>query len=289
MNKTITYILLFILGGFMFVACNNNNEEIDKLKEENAAIKQSTSEKDTLISQYFKAIDEIENNLSLIAQHENSIVLDLRNGIENKKSKQEKVIENIQFINSLLDQNKEKINKLTQQLSKSNFKIVELQNIIERLNLQITDKDYELVALKNQLIKKNFQIDLLNNSLDSLSLLSMIQEELIGMQEDELNTAFYCYGTTKELINNGIITKEGGVIGLGKSIKLAENMNKSYFRKIDITKSYSIPLAVKKATLISNHPQGTYKFIEDKTIEKLVVTNPKAFWETSKYLVIVVE
>ena len=277
-------LFIFSLCALLW-SCNQNTEKVEQLTSENASLKHNAEVKDSLLVQYFTTIDEIEKNLSHITQSENSIVLNLKNGIENKKSKKKLIIDEIQFINSLLESNKDKINKLTQRLAGSNFKIVELQNSLERLNLKIIDQDYRLMILKNQLIKKDFSIDMLNHSLDSLTLLNLINEELIDLQQDEINTAYYCFGTKKELKNNGVITNEL----LSKSKKLSEDFNKNYFRKIDISKTYSIPLAVKKAKLITNHPSGSYSFTENKTIEKLIITNPKQFWEASKYLVIVVE
>jgi chromosome segregation ATPase len=282
MNLKNLVIYLFCL--FLW-SCSENNEKVELLASENAALKHNTKVKDSLLVQYFSTIDEIEQNLAHITQSENSIVLNLQQGIENKKSKKKLIIDEIQFINSLLENNKEKINSLTQQLANSNYKIVELQNVIERLSQKVLDQDHNLMLLKSQLVKKDFAIDLLNHSLDSLSFLLLMNEELIDMQQEELQTAYYCFGTKKELKNKGVITGEI----LSKSKKLSTDFNKSYFRKIDISKTYSIPLAVKKAKLITNHPTESYKLIENKTIDKLLITNPIKFWEASKYLVIVVE
>ena len=95
----------------------------------------------------------------------------------------------------------------------------------------------------------------------------------------------YCFGSKKELKQNNII----GRSGILTSKKLNEDFNKKYFRKIDITKNYSIPLAVKKVELITSHPSDSYKLIGEKNVEKLLITNPKSFWEASKYLVILTE
>ena len=96
--------------------------------------------------------------------------------------------------------------------------------------------------------------------------------------------------TSKELIAQGVLTKEGGFIGIGKAEKLKEDFNKNYFTQIDITESMSIPLACKKAKLITTHPSGSYKFDgPEGKIEKLTITNSEEFWSVSKYLVVVVE
>ena len=46
--------------------------------------------------------------------------------------------------------------------------------------------------------------------------------------------------SVKELKENNVITKEGGIIGLGKTTKLSSDFNKEYFTKINIEKTTSI-------------------------------------------------
>ena len=42
----------------------------------------------------------------------------------------------------------------------------------------------------------------------------------------------------------------------------------------------------KKAKLATNHPAGSYRL---EGADKLVITDPNAFWSLSKYLVIIAE
>jgi hypothetical protein len=41
--------------------------------------------------------------------------------------------------------------------------------------------------------------------------------------------------------------------------------------------------------VLTTHPSGSYKIVGDKVKEKLVITDQKAFWSVSKYLVVVVD
>lgn len=287
MNRILYITLLSLL---LIAGCKNDNQnELAQLQKEYNQLKEQTAEKDTTLNQLFSSMNEIEQNLQLITQKEKSIILNLKNGIENKKSQQEQIINEIQFINSLIDKNKQSLNNLTSSLSERNYKIVELTKMIETLTNKLNKKDEQLIALKNKLIKLNFKIDALNISLDSLTMWSEIQQQMIESQEDELNTVYYCFGTTKELKNNGVITMEGGVVGLGKTEKLSKDLNLNFFKKIDLRQTHSIPLAAKKAKVITSHPTESYKLIGDKTIEKILIKDQDAFWKNSNYLVIVVE
>ena len=92
----------------------------------------------------------------------------------------------------------------------------------------------------------------------------------------------------KQLKAKGLLTKEGGFIGLGKTKTMAASFPDSSFKQIDITVMKSIPVNSKNAKLISEHPANSYKFIRDanKKIESIEITDPAQFWKISKYAVV---
>ena len=182
-----------------------------------------------------------------------------------------------------MNKNKQRIASLRSKLKESNNKNDELEKFITRLTADIEQKDAQINDLKGQLEKLNIEMANLNTTYEESSQESAVKTE-------KLNTAFYAFGTSKELIKNNVLTKEGGFIGMGKTAKMKEDFNKAYFTKIDITTLNEIALSAKKAKMVTTHPAGSYK-IEgaDGKAEKLVITNPEEFWSTSKYLVIVVD
>ena len=95
----------------------------------------------------------------------------------------------------------------------------------------------------------------------------------------------HCY----RLIEQKVITKEGGFVGLGRILKLMEDFNKDYFTKIDITELKEIPLNFKKVKLVTTHPSSSYTLKGEEPIEKIVINDATEFWSASKYLVILVE
>jgi phage gpG-like protein len=198
------------------------------------------------------------------------------------KVNQEQIVADIQAIQELLQKNKNRLSSVSQKLKDANLKIFEMEKTIERLADQIQTKDAQIASLQEQLIKLNGELEYLFNEYND-----RVAE--VGAKEDELNMAWYAFGTTKELIENGVITKEGGVIGIGKTKKLKEDFNKNYFTKIDIRDVTSIPLQAKSAKVLTNHSSKSYKFEGNGKADKFVITDAKEFWNSSKYLVIVVE
>ena len=67
------------------------------------------------------------------------------------------------------------------------------------------------------------------------------------------------------------------------------DFNKTYFTEVKISELTEIPLGVKKADIVTLHPSDSYELIGENPIEKIVIKDAVKFWETSKYLVVVVK
>jgi hypothetical protein len=104
-----------------------------------------------------------------------------------------------------------------------------------------------------------------------------------------MNKAFVVSGTYKDLKEKGLLTKEGGVLGLGKKESLQENsLNDNLFTRIDITKTRTIPVNSKSAKLVTEHPASSYELIkdDDNMIAYIEIKDPSTFWKISKYAVV---
>ena len=107
------------------------------------------------------------------------------------------------------------------------------------------------------------------------------QSKTINAQDKQLNTAWYACGTEKELKGQQILVK-------GKVLQ--GNFNKDYFTKIDIRVDNTIKLYSKSAKLLTTHPSSSYTLQPDANKQlTLRITDPQAFWSTSKYLVVQVK
>jgi predicted nucleic acid-binding Zn-ribbon protein len=197
-------------------------------------------------------------------------------------------VEDIKYINTLLEQNKQKIASLNAQLSKSGGTIKVLQNRISELEAAVKQSESEITDLKSTLVSKNFEIDQLNTKNTDLQNTIVQKDEKISNQTYEMNKAFYACGTYKELKAKGLLTKEGGFIGLGKTKSLKGNFSDSSFVQIDMSTEKSIPVNAKSAKLISEHPENSYQLIrdKDKKIESIEIKDPALFWKISKYAVV---
>ena len=163
--------------------------------------------------------------------------------------------------------------------------------MVEGLNRELDEKTGEIEALHNEMANLNVSFKQLNNDYNDRMKDLADKNEVIKKQTEDLHTGWYATGTYKELKKEGVVAKEGGVLGMGRDEILLSNFNKDRFKKIDITATTSIPVCDKKVCrnvkLVTNHPKDSYKFEGvGKNVEKLVITDPDKFWESSKYLVV---
>jgi hypothetical protein len=104
------------------------------------------------------------------------------------------------------------------------------------------------------------------------------QQTTIQQQQTELNTVYYCFGTSKELKDQKILINN----------QLGTDFDRNYFIRIpDFHTLTLIPLYAKKGKLISKHPEGSYEFTKDMNGKvELKILDPKNFWSLTKYLVV---
>ena len=173
-------------------------------------------------------------------------------------------------------------------MRESSFKSSELKRTVDNLIKQMEEKDEQLKQLRAELAAKDIHIaeldqtiSDLNTNMSDLKTESEQKTQTINSQDKQLNTAWFAFGTKKELKAQNILVKGKGLQG---------NFNKSYFTKIDIRVEKEIKLYSKSAKILTMHPSSSYSLTTDaKDQYVLRITNPDIFWSTSKYLVIQVK
>ena len=282
--KLLSLLLLFSSSLF-FTSCGNGEKEenplADSLMNENNAKAGKINSQEAAIQEFVNAFNEIQTNLNEIKEKEKIVINNSKSG--DVKNKEDDIKNDIQAIYDLMNKNKTRIASLGKKLKNANKKIEGLEQMIATLEAQLNEKDAQINTLKGQ-------VEQLNIELSNLNLNYQEVEEEVEVKTVKLNTAYYAIGTLKELKEKGVVTKEGGFIGLGKTAQLKSDFNKDYFTKVDITQNSTIPLGTKKAKLLTTHPSASYKLVgNEKKVEKLEILNAEDFWSASKYLVIVIE
>ncbi len=277
-----------------FAACalavaSCNNDAVKKAEQAAAqqrdSLEQIISQKDNEINDMMTTLSDIEEGFREITEAQNRVTL-AKSG-EGTNTRQ-RITENMQFIQSAMKQNKELIAKLKQQVRESSVKGTQLKKIIDNLTQQMEVKDKQLESLRAELDKKDIhiaeldeQVATLNTNVTTLREENTQKTETISTQDKDLHTAWFVFGTKQEL-------KEQNILDDGEVLR--SNFNKDYFTKIDIRIDKEIKLYSKSAEILTSHPASAYTLTRDANKQYVLrITDPQAFWSTSKYLVIQVK
>ena len=264
----------------------------DKKATEQAVVTESTDslkriieQKDNEIQDMFATLNEIQEGFLQITAAENRVTL-AKSGERSDKAEQLK--EDIRFIAQTMQHNRELIEKLKKQAREGSVAAEQLRTTIENLTSELKEKNNQLEQLRNELAQRDVRIAELDNTVTTLNTdvatlktESLEKSQTISSQDKQLNTAWYVFGTKKELTQNHILDK-------GKVLQ--GSFNKSYLTKIDIRIDKEIKLYSKSAKILTTHPTGSYTLQQDASKQYVLrISNPQLFWSTSKYLVVMVK
>jgi predicted RNase H-like nuclease (RuvC/YqgF family) len=283
-RTTISKLSIALLAVYMFScgpAKKEPNPVEDSLKNVASNLSGQLTEKESALQEFVTSFNEISENLNTIKEKEKLVINSSKGG--DAKSKEQQIKDDIAAIYDLMLRNKNALGGLQSKLKKSNSKIAGLEQMITNLEKQIADKDIEIGDLRKQMEGLNIEIADLKTNVETTKKES--EEKTV-----KLNTAYYVFGTKKELIEKKIISREGGFLGMGKSTKVTDNFDKTYFTKVDVSSTTEIPASGKKVKLLSNHPSGSYKLDGSLSkTEKILISDANEFWSNSKYLVVLIE
>jgi DNA repair exonuclease SbcCD ATPase subunit len=264
--KKYSVLIAVILG--LGTACKGpqNNESLLQQRDSLILV---IDEREANLSEFINSFNDVERNLNTISEKQNIILLGANK--EMKLDQKERINAEIKAINKLMEENAKKLNQLNSKLKKSNRQNVALENTTILLNDQLKQKIEELKVLNDKLNLLNLNVAQLQVCIDSLYIELNEQAQTIAETGTELRTAYYVVGETKELMKARLIDKEGGLLGMGRTAKLSDNLDNSKFTQIDYTQVTSIEINSKHANIITSHPDDSYTM--NKT-GKVIITSP---------------
>ena len=280
-------LLILAVALLSMVACKQKGPDPKDVAmvQQRDSLNRIIAQKDNEINDMMSTMNDIVEGFQAINQAEDRLTI-ARSG--EGASSTERIRESMQFIQQTMQQNRELINKLRNQLRQSSVNADQLRRTLDNLSRQLEEKDAQLKQLQADLQAKDIQIEELNEQVTDLNTnVAVLTEEssqktqTITTQDKQLNTAWFVYGTKRELKEQNIY--DGGKV-------LQSNFNRDYFTKTDIRVDKEIRLYSRSAKLLTSHPASAYTLAQDANKQyTLRITNPQLFWSTSKYLVILVK
>lgn len=277
--------IIFAACAAMLASCGNQS----KSAEDNYtldSLQNIIEQKDSELGDLMDSFAAIQEGFDLIDAEEGEVQTLRSSGEGNSNANDIK--EKMAHIQQTLKQNKEMIAELQQKLNSSTLNANKLKDAIAKFEKMLNEKSSEIEALRASIEEKDIKIAELDDAVEGLKyenneIMDQKQqvEEIAKNQDIQLNTAYYMYGTSKELKSYGVLSK-GEV--------LQGTFNKNDFIKIDIRKTTVIPLESKSADILTNHPAGSYALLKDSNGKyTLKITDAAKFWGASKYLVVKVK
>lgn len=274
------------LGVVALLASCVSRQVVVEAESRSDSLELVVSAKDSLINAVFADINAISENLALIKSRENLITV--AGEAEGGRRPVEEISNDIKAIDRLLRENRSKIESLQRSaalLRKANLRIDGLEKMIADMNRQLAEKKTEVEQLRESLVRMGDEVKSLT---EEVAVCSAEVENLSGEKvelQNQLNTVYYIVGAEKELRDAQIINKQGFI---GRTLTVGRNSNFDSFTMADSRLLTEIPVGQKKATLVTSHPEGSYELVTDsnKIVEKLLITDPVRFWESSKILII---
>ncbi len=279
-------LFIVAVSAMALTACTDGKKQQQALLEQQRdSLSQIIAQKDSEIDDMLGTLNDIEEGFREINEAQGRVTIAQRG---EGASSAARIKENMEFIQNTMKENRELINKLKQRLRESSVASEQLKRTIENLTAQLQEKGQEIEQLRKELAAKDIHIAELDETIadlnDNVSVLkedNSMKNETINAQDKQLNTAWFVFGTKKELKEQNIL-KDGKV--------LQQNFNKDYFTKIDIRVDKEIKLYSRDAEMLTAHPASSYTLQRDANKQYVLrITNPEQFWSTSKYLVVLVK
>jgi DNA repair exonuclease SbcCD ATPase subunit len=285
------YLFLPILmSTAVLLVASCNRAELDQSKHSNDSLLSVVSDREAALNEFISSFNEVEQNLDSVAARQHIITVHTDQKGELKQDQKDRINAQIAAINTLMDENRQKLEELNKKLKNSAHKNAQLEKLILTLKNQLSQKDIELASLNEKLNSLNAEVAQLQTTVTSLTIERNLTTQALDEATVALHTAYYIVGKSSELQDAKIIDRKGGLLGIGKTSKLSENFDNSKFTRIDYTQVLSIPVN-SEMKIITSHPSESYTLEKDATnkdkVKYIVISNPDKFWSASKYLVIV--
>ncbi|MBW6478221.1 MAG: hypothetical protein K0B37_02265 [Bacteroidales bacterium] len=287
---TSVLVVMFVMASCNQQQLETQQEEIANLTEENEMLRQTAAEKEVHLSEFFETMSNIRENLNEIKVRQNLISEETRDKDLIGPDARQQIEDDLKIISDLMEDNRKRLASLNRQIRESNVKIQEFENLVASLTSEIEERNVEISQLRDSMNELNIYNAELTATIDRLEEENTERLQLIEEQTEQLNTAYYVFGTRKELQDQEIIDRQGGILGIGRTSVVSSDVNTEYFTRVNISQVDKVMVPASSLKLVSTHPRDSY-FVETTEDEgtQIVIENPEKFWSNTRYLVVSID
>ncbi len=294
--KRLFFALLLSLS-VILTSCIENSSKYKALKAQLDSLNTEYGIQSSELDEVFATLNEVEAGLKSIRESENIIAVQsqTQDGMEVPAESKIQIKQDMEAVKQAIKKYQQQIAELKKdnRIQSQQFKkrlnalskeLKEKSELIENLTAQLDEKDAQLEIKTKEIASLGEVVSNLKNEVNTLSVEEKKLKDKVASQEQELYSVYYIVGSKSDLIDAGVITKGG----LFKSAKVSYLSEQDTFVKIDYRNISIINTNAKRAKVLSIHPKGTYTLENDAESGEvsLIISDPAAFWEQTKYLVI---
>ena len=298
-------MLTLVMAGT--TACDRSRDELNAALAE---AKQVSAEKDSLLNEVLettKFVSDLNTELAKVKSVGVSPVPASEQTASGAAQERAAALGRIKETIARLNEAEQKLDQQTQRASRMGRRNERLLAQLESAKQTVADlkasaerQEAEYTAVidrqKVEIAALASRVDTMTLVNEQLSATNVALTDTVGQLTDYKNTVYYAVGTKKELIERGVVTKEGSKFLFfgGTHIVPARDLNPEAFTRVDKTRDLTIalPREDKNYKIISRQsPQflASSSLTQDgkKLHCSIQIESPEEFWAPSKYLIVV--
>ncbi len=208
---------------------------------------------------------------------------------DEKSTRRTTILSDIKAVKETLMRRRNQLGVLEHQFKESGLYNEELIETIGALRGHIDYQTGEIDRLRAQLVAAGEQIEQLADKVDSLNVaVTEVESERDSARmesllfENELNTCYYVAAGKSQLRTHNII--ESGFLRRTKLMN--GDFDQDFFAVRDKRNFEVLAVGSKKARVLTNHPEGSFRLRDDSSGVYLEIIDKDRFWSLTNYLVV---
>ena len=294
------HISLIAMLVFALVGCDRRHAELQKALSESRA---AEAQKDSLLTEVLETTQFVSDVNSELAKARSVAIINAGEdggppGAARDREERKATLARIQQVIARLNESEVKLTATENRAKTARIRNARLLAQISTYKRTIEDLKAaaEQQRAENEAIiaDQRSQIALLAGQVDTLDRERNTLRGSVANLITYKNTVFYAVGTKDELIEKGVVKKEGSKFLFfgGTRLEPARNLNASAFTAIDKTQTLSIalPRSDRKYRIVSRQSPTFLSgdVTRDGDVKGVVeIVSPEEFWSPSRYLILV--
>ena len=295
-----SFIWLALGAMLMVTGCDRNRADLAKALAESRA---AEAQKDSLLTEVLETtqfVSDLNSELSRARISSLSIEMGDRGlpGVERDREERKATLLRIQQLIDRLNESEAKLTATENRAKSAKIRNARLLAQIATYKQNIEDlkaaAEQQRVQQEAVIEHQRVQIASLSSQVDDLSGQAASLRDTVAGLTTYKNRVYYAVGSKDELLENGVVTKEGSKFLFfgGTRLEPARKPNLDAFTTIDKTQtlSISLPRPDKKYKIVSRQsPEYLTGNVNEKGEVRgvLEIASPEEFWSASKFLILV--